>query len=65
MKVQPIGAIMATNFKITHKDTNKEAKEYVMESAKEHKEEMRRIKNLESELKRHEKAPISKAHPKG
>jgi len=56
---------MPTNFKITHKDTNKEAKEYVMESAKEHKEEMRRIKNLESELKRHEKAPISKAHPKG
>lgn len=55
---------MATNFKITHKETDKEAKEYVMEGAKEHKEEMRRIKGLETELKKHEKTPISKAHPK-
>jgi hypothetical protein len=54
---------MATNFKVTQeKSKSKEPVHYEYE--REHVAEMRRIKALEQELKRHEKMPAEKAHGK-
>lgn len=52
---------MATNFKITaEKPKHKEPAHYEYE--REHVQEMRRIKAVEQELKRHEAQPAEKAH---
>lgn len=54
---------MATNFKIEREGKKEKGeKHYVVERETVHKEEMRRIANLEKELKHHEKLPMSKAH---
>lgn len=55
--------IIVTNFKIERESKKEKGeKHYVVERETAHKEEMRRIANLEKELKHHEKLPMSKAH---